>query len=363
MFFSVFSVLNEVFRFNEKSAMKVSNWLFCFLAIFICGLSPLARAEAPIIIKFSHVVSIDSPKGKAAEFFAKRAAELTQNKVKVEVYPDSTLYKDKQEMEALQLGVVQMLAPALSKIAPLGLKEFEVFNLPYIFDSIEKLHRVTQGPIGDSLLASLEPKGIKGLAFWDNGFKSFSANTPLKRPADFNGLRMRIQPSKVIESQMLALGALPQVMVFSEAYAGLKTGVFDGTENPHSNLYTQKMYEVQKYMTLTNHGYLGYAVITNKRFWQSLPTAIRNQLEQAMSESTIYANKIALEENENALAKIRATGKMQIYTPTDSEKAEFKKVMLATHNKLAPRIGQAIISAIYLETGFDQSQLNGGSSK
>lgn len=341
----------------KKSEMKIFTWHLGVLVALLFGLSCAARSDEPIIIKFSHVVAVDTPKGKAADFFARRAAELTGNKVKVEVYPDSTLYKDKQELEALQLGAVQMLAPTLSKLGPLGLKEFEVFDLPYIFDSVEKLHKVTQGPLGKSMLSDLETKGIKGLAFWDNGFKSFSANTPLLKPADFRGLKMRIQPSKPIAAQMHALGALSQVMAFSEVYRGLKTGIVDGTENPHSNLYTQKMYEVQKHMTLTNHGYLGYAVLINKKYWQSLPSAIRRQLEQAMHEATVYANRIAHEENDNALAKMRASGKIKIHTPSVSELAEFKRVLLATHAEMATRIGPSVISAIYAETGFDQAQL------
>jgi C4-dicarboxylate-binding protein DctP len=297
--------------------MKVSKLL---IAMFAGALSFGAFADEPIVIKFSHVVSNDTPKGKAADFFAKKAGELTKGKVKVEVYANSTLYKDKEEMEALQLGAVQMLAPSLAKFGPLGVKEFEVFDLPYIFDNYAELHKVTTGPLGKSLLAKLEPKGIQGLAFWDNGFKSFSANTPIKTPADFKGLKMRIQSSKVLEQQMRALQALPQMMAFSEVYQALQTGVVDGTENPISNLYTQKMHEVQKHLTLTEHGYLGYAVIVNKKFWSGLPADIRQQLEEAMVQATHYANEIAKSENDNALAAVKKSGKTEVYVPTKEER-------------------------------------------
>ena len=330
--------------------------LIFLVIVFLTGLAP-ASADTPILIKFSHVVAPDTPKGKAAEFFAKRAAELTRGAVKVDVYPNSTLYRDKEEMEALQLGAVQMLAPSLAKLAPLGFKEFEVFDLPYIFDNMEMLHRVTDGGIGVSLLARLEPKGIKGLAFWDNGFKSFSANHPLHKPSDFKGLKIRIQPSKVLESQIRTLGALPQNMAFSDIYQALRTGIIDGAENPPSNFYTQKMYEVQKHITLTDHGYLGYAVITNRRFWDKLPSGIRHQLAQAIKEATVYANRIAQEENDTALKRIVETGKTRVYTPTESERAEFKKLMLKTHAEMAPRIGKEIIDAIYRETGFDPARM------
>ena len=180
---------------------------------------------------------------------------------------------------------------------------------------IRDRHKVTQGPVGQQLLAKLEPKGIRGLAYWDNGFKSFSLNSPIKLPADLKGKKMRIQSSKVLEAQMRALGSLPQVMAFSEVYQALQTGVVDGTENPISNLYTQKMYEVQKHLSLTDHGYLGYAVIVNKKFWDGLPADVRGQLETAMKDSTAYANKIAKEQNDKDLEAVRKSGKTAVYVP------------------------------------------------
>ena len=314
-------------------------------------------AQAPLVIKFSHVVAGDTPKGKASEFFAKRAGELTQGKVKVEVYANSTLYKDKEELEAMQLGAVQLLAPSLAKFGPIGVKEFEAFDLPYLFDSYAELHKVTAGPVGRQLLAKLEPKGIRGLAYWDNGFKSFSANKPLKMPEDYKGLKMRIQSSKVLEAEIRALNAIPQVMAFSEVYQALQTGVVDGTENPISNLYTQKMHEVQKHLSLIEHGYLGYAVITNKKFWDGLPADLRGQLEQAMREATDYANKIAKEENDDALAKVKASGKTQVHTPTAAERQALKKALVKVHKEMESRIGKETIEAVYKETGFDPSKV------
>ncbi|MCK9381512.1 MAG: TRAP transporter substrate-binding protein [Sulfuritalea sp.] len=329
-----------------------------FVGLVAATFSAIAMAQAPIVIKFSHVVAADTPKGNASVFFAKRAGELTKGKVKVEVYANSALYKDKEEMEALQLGAVQMLAPSLAKFGPLGVKEFEVFDFPYIFDNTAELHRVTQGPIGASLLAKLEPRGIKGLAFWDNGFKSFSANTPIRTPADLKGKKLRIQSSKVLEEEIRAVGGLPQVMAFSEVYQALQTGVVDGTENPISNLYTQKMHEVQKYLTLTEHGYLGYAVVVNKKFWEGLPADIRGQLEQAMKEATAYANKIAQEENDLALEGVKKSGKTTVYVPTSAEKLAFKKAMAVVHVKMADRVGKDLLQSIYKETGgFDPSKL------
>ena len=321
--------------------------------IFVVFFAFIATAMAePIVIKFSHVVAVDTPKGQAAEHFKKLAEERTKGAVTVQVYPNSQLYKDKEEIEALQLGSVDMLAPSLAKFAPMGVKEFEAFDLPFIFDGYEDLHKITTGPVGKKLLNKLEVKGILGLAYWDNGFKIMSANKPLKTPADFKGLKMRIQSSKILDAQMRALGAIPQVMAFSEVYQALQTGVVDGTENPPSNLYTQKMHEVQKYVPLSNHGYLGYAVIVNKKFWEGLPADIRTQLESAMADATVFANSIAKQKNDDDLASVKASGKSEIITLSEPERAAWKDVLVKVHSDMADRIGADLIKEVYEATGF-----------
>lgn len=326
-------------------------------ALALVATMGVAQAAEPILLKFSHVVAEDTPKGKGALKFKELAEKYTEGKVKVEVYPNSTLYKDKEELDALQMGAVQMLAPSLAKFGPLGVRQFEVFDLPYIFEGYEDLHKVTYGPVGKKLFAELEPKGIKGLAYWDNGFKVLSANRPLRKPEDFKGLKMRIQSSKVLEAQMRALGAIPQVMAFSEVYQALQTGVVDGTENPPSNLYTQKMHEVQKYVTLSDHGYIGYAVITNKRFWDGLSGDVRAALEKAMEEATVYANGIAAEENAKALEAVKAAGTSEIITLSAEEKRALKKALVPVHEQMSGRIGRSVIEEVYQATGFDPNSL------
>jgi C4-dicarboxylate-binding protein DctP len=329
-----------------------------FLAVTALALVfGMAQAQQPVVIKFSHVVAENTPKGKGSLKFKELAESRTQGRVKVEVYPNSQLFKDGEEMQMLQLGNVQMLAPSVSKFGPLGVREFEIFDLPYIFDNYDELHKVTSGPLGRLLFRKLESKGIIGLTYWDNGFKVMSANKLLRTPADFRGLKMRIQSSKVLDAQMRALGATPQVMAFSEVYQALQTGVVDGTENPPSNLYTQKMNEVQKYVTVSDHGVVEYAVIVNKKFWDGLPADLRAALEGAMKDATQYANDIARQENEDALAKVKATGKTQIITLTPEEKKVWKKALLRVHRESEGAIGKALIQEIYQETGFDPSKL------
>ena len=312
----------------------------------------LVQAQAPIVIKFSHVVAPDTPKGKGAIRFKELAEERTKGRVKIEVYPNSQLYKDKEELEALQLGSVQMLAPSLAKFGPLGVKEFEVFDLPFIFKDQAAFRAITEGPVGAGLFQKLESKGIQGLAFWDNGFHIMSANRPLHAVADFKGLKMRIQSSKVLDAQMRALGAIPQVMAFSELYQALQSGVVDGTEGVPSNFYTQKIYEVQKHITLSNHGHLAYAVIVNKKFWDGLPADIRTILEGAVKDATTYANAIAATENAVALDKIKASGKSTLYTLTPAETAEWKKALMPVHKEMESRVGRTTVDAVYKAAGF-----------
>ena len=330
--------------------MNIRALLVAFCALGLAASN--VAAQQPIVIKFSHVVAVNTPKGKGAEYFKKIAEEHTKGRVRVEVYPNSSLFKDGEEMEALQLGSVQMLAPSVSKFGPLGVREFEVFDLPYIFDNYDELHKVCDGPVGKQLFKKLESKGIIGLAYWDNGFKDMSANKLLRKPEDMKGLKMRIQSSKVLDSEMRALGALPQVMAFSEVYQAMQTGVVDGSENPPSNFYTQKMFEVQKGLTLTDHGVIQYAVIANKKFWDGLPADIRTTLEGAMKDATKYANDIAKKENEDALAAVKASGRTEIITLTPQEKDAWKRALLVVHKENESRIGKDIIEAVYKETGF-----------
>ena len=305
-----------------------------------------AQAQQPIIVKFSHVVTDDTPKGKGALKFKELAEAKTKGRVKVEVYPNSQLYKDREELEALQLGAVQMLAPSVSKFGPLGVRKFEVFDLPYMFADEKSLERVVEGPVGTGLFKLLEPKGISGLAYWFNGFKEFTANKPLKKLDDFKGMKIRIQSSKVLEGEIKALGAIPQVMAFSEVYTALQQGVVDGEENTPSNKYTQKMHEVQKHMTMSDHGVVMYAVVVNKKFWDGLPPDIRKSLDQAMAESTKYVWQIAKQENDDAVAKIKAAKTTEVYVLPPAEKAVWRKAMLPLYQQYEDVVGKDTLQAI-----------------
>ena len=305
---------------------------------------PAVHAQAPITIKLSHVVTADTPKGKGSLRFKELAEKYTEGKVKVEVYANSSLYKDKEEIEALQLGAVQMLAPSTAKFAPLGAKEFEALDLPHAFVNDAAFNRiVVKGDVGKWLMSKLDTKGITGLAFWDNGFHMVSANKPLIKPSDLQGLKIRISGSKIADQYFRKLGSIPQIMAFSEVYQALQTGVVDGCENTPSNYLTQKFHEVQKHITVADHAHLSYAVIVNQKFWAGLPADIRKQLEKAMLEATDYTNTSASKDNEDALAEIKKSGKSTVHILDVAQKKEWQTEMAPTWEWAEARVGKEIL--------------------
>jgi C4-dicarboxylate-binding protein DctP len=292
------------------------------------------------------VVAEETPKGLAANRFKVLVEQRSGGRIGVQVFPNGQLYGDHDEMQALQLGAVDLVAPSLSKFGRIGLPEFELFDLPFIFDDLAAVRRITLGPLGQKLLKGLQRQGLVGLGFFDNGFKQMSANRPLLAPVDFAGLRMRVQASRVIAAQMRALGARPVTLAFSETRQALATGVVDGTENPISNFWTQAMHEVQSDLSLTEHGYLGYAVVTNKRFWQHLSDADRQLINAAMQEALSYANQIADAQNDKALTALRGTGTTRIHNLTLAQRARLRLTVQPVHQDLERRIGPSWLQAL-----------------
>ena len=309
-------------------------------------------AQQPIIIKFSHVVTSEAPKGKAAVKFKELAETYTNGKVKVAVYPNSSLYKDKEELEALQLGSVQMLAPSISKFGPLGVKEFDVFDLPFLMSDDARARQMYASPMMAELNKKLEAKGVLPLYYWDNGAHVYTCNKPLIMPDDFKGLKMRIQSSKVLDAVARELGALPQIMTFSELYPALQTGVVDGEDTVPSNILTQRFYEVQKYLTVSYHGRLTYALIVNKKFWDGLPEDVRAPLAHAAKESTDFFNETAAKDNADALEKIKASGKVQVHDLTPEERKAWTVKLMPVHTEMQSRFGKDFIDKIYQASGF-----------
>lgn len=306
----------------------------------------LAQPARGLTLRFSHVVADETPKGLAVLRFQSLVAQRSGGRIQVLTYPDGQLYGDHDEMAALQLGAVEMLAPSLSKFGRIGFPEFELFGLPFLFGSLADVRRITQGPLGQRLLQGLGRHGLSGLGYLDNGFKQMSANRPLLAPSDFAGLRMRVQASRVIAAQMRALGAQPVSLPFSETRRALASGVVHGTENPVSNFWTQRMHEVQTDLSLTEHGYLGYAVVVNRRFWLSLPPADRELLGQALREALRYGDQIADAQNTQALAALRRAGSTRIHTLSALQRTRLREAVEPVHEALERRIGLGWMQAM-----------------
>lgn len=308
------------------------------------GIAGLAHADDPITIKFSHVVAEHTPKGQGALLFKKLAEERLPGKVKVEVYPNSSLFGDGKEMEALLLGDVQIIAPSLAKFEHYS-KPIQIYDLPFLFDDMAALDRFQKGEVGQELLTSMEDKGITGLGYWHNGLKQLSANKKLLEPKDARGLKFRVQASAVLDEQFKALRAIPRKMSFAEVYQGLQTGVVNGAENPYSNIYSQKMNEVQKYITESNHGVLDYMVITNTKFWNGLPDDIRATLSEVMDEVTVEVNKHAAELNERDKQSIIDSGTTEVLYLTPEQREQWRDAMRPVWKKFEDEIGAERIKA------------------
>jgi len=295
------------------------------------------------VIKFSHVVAEQTPKGQAATAFAERVNSDLDGEVCVEVYPNTQLYNDDKVLQAMLLGDVQMAAPSLSKFEQYTL-QYRIFDLPFLFDDIQAVDRFQLGETGQAMLAAMEDKGLKGLGYWHNGMKQLSASRPLLEPADAKGLKFRIQESDVLEAQFKALDANPQKMAFSEVYLALQQGVVDGQENTWSNILTQKFHEVQDGITETNHGVIDYLVVTSTEFWDSLDDEVRGKLEQIFAEVTAESNTRSNELNQQAREQIAAAG-VEIRELTPEQRQMWVDVMRPVWDEFADQIGQDNIDA------------------
>ena len=321
--------------------------LGCIIGFGFLGCSE-DKTQESYKVKFAHVVSNNTPKGKAADFFAKRVNELSGAKIKVEVFPSAQLVDDDKVFQELTRNNIQMAAPSFSKFTPIA-KEFNIWDIPFLFRDTNHLHKVMDGEVGQILKDVISQRGIIALDYWDAGFKQFSTNKkPIIVPEDAKGQKMRIMSSKVLEEQTKAIGAIPQVLPFGEVYSALSTGVVDAAENPLSNFYNSKFYEVQSSVTLSNHGYLGYLVVVSDKFWKELPDDLKEIFKQALHEATEFEREESAKEEKLFLKKLEKDDatKTQIITLNDEQKALWKETMQTIYPKFYNIVGQDLIEKI-----------------
>ncbi|MED0657310.1 DctP family TRAP transporter solute-binding subunit [Anoxybacillus ayderensis] len=299
-----------------------------------------------LTIRFSHVVAEHTPKGLAAQKFATLVAEKSNGKIKVEIYANATLFTDEEEIEALKQGKVEMIAPAYSKLTTL-IPEWQVLDLPFAFPNNEAVEEALKGKIGHILFSKLQSFHIKGLAFWENGFKQVTNSVrPIVQPNDFHGLRFRTMPSEVIQEQFRLLGAIPKVAPFHDTFRELYYKQVDGQENTISNIYSKRFYEVQPYMTISNHGYLGYVVLMNESFWNNLTQNQQQIIIEALNETTDWMKTHAKIINEKQLNEIIHSKRMNIHWLTDKQKKEWLNHLQPLYDRTRPQVGEQLMKEV-----------------
>jgi len=308
--------------------------------------SSLAMADDPVMLKFSHVVAENTPKGQMANKFKELVAEKTGGSVVVEVFPNSQLFGDDKVLEAMLLGDVQMAAPALSKFSRYT-DTLALYDLPFLFKDLDAVDRFQQSDKGQGMLDALQTKGLIGLGYLHNGMKQLSSSKPLRVPADADGLKFRIMSSEVLEAQFEAVGAAPLKKPFSEVFTLLQTRAIDGQENTWSNIYSKKFFEVQPYITESNHGLLDYMVVTSKEFWMDLTDEQRAQVEAALDEALAFGNQVARDKAVEDKQLIAESGRTEIIELTDDERAQWVEVMKPVWGEFEEEIGPDLIEAAY----------------
>jgi C4-dicarboxylate-binding protein DctP len=312
----------------------------CALALTSAGAS--GAQESPILIKFSHVVADNTPKGQGALMFKRLVEERLAGKIKVEVYPNSSLYGDANELEALRNNEVQLLAPSLAKFEQYT-QQLQVFDLPFLFDDLDAVNRFQKRAKGQQLLRSMEKHNIVGLAYWHNGMKQLSATKPLLLPSDAAGLSFRIQPSGVLEAQFRQVGATTQKLPFAEVFVALQSGRVQGAENPWSNIYSKNLHSVQPYITETNHGVLDYMLVSNQHFWYSIPHRTRVVLEGIIDEVTYAVNHQAEAANQADRQRIEASASSQVITLDAQQREAWRQAMRPVWQQFEATIGSDVI--------------------
>ena len=327
-------------------------------AVLLLGSCSAARGNASggnskdkvYTIGFSHVTTANTPKGLAAEKFKELIEASSKGRIKVEIYPNSSLYGDKDELQALQSNSIQMIAPSSSKFTTIA-PQLQVLDLPFLFANSDDIAKVVtrDSPVGKAIFENkdLRAANIMPLGLWDNGFKQLSANVPLRSAADMAGLSFRIQPADVLSSQFKAWNAIPSILAFSEVYSALEQGVIDGQENTWSNIETQSMNTVQKYITESNHGYIGYVPAINSDFFGSLPADLQQLVLDAVDEASLYNRDIATKVNEEAKQRVIAEGSTEIIQLTDAERGALKAAVVpSVWEKYSDVIGADLVAEL-----------------
>jgi len=340
-----------------KSILGITLFILLgfLMAVFIAFPSAFSRKTLPydyeqqglnqqIVIKFAYVVAENTPKGLAAEKFANLVDKDTHGQVKVELFPDGTLYNEFDEIPALEKGNIQMTAPSFSIVAS-QIPQWSIMDLPFAFANQQAVNAALDGDIGQQLLNTLPAKNMVGLALWTNGFRQLTDDKrSLLYPSDLTGLKFRTETSQVSEAEFRQMGASALALPFNQLYDQLQRHAVDGEENSISNIYSQKLYQVQKYLTISQISYLGYVVLINKPFWNGLSPSFRNEIQQAMAETTAWERKQAVLLNQQQLQAMKSQHSMQVTTLTPTQKKQWIQTLQPIYSQFYKTFGPHLMN-------------------
>lgn len=318
------------------------RWLFAaWLAV---AFAAAASAEEPILIRFSHVVVEDTPKGIGAEMFKQKAEARLPGRVRVEVYPRAQRFDDETVLMALLFGDVELAAPSFVQFRSFS-PAMQVFDLPFLFPDVASVDRFERTPEGRALMDSMLPRGIRGLEWWHNGMRAISGDRPLRVPEDVEGMTIRIEPSAIFQEQYRRIGAIGIQMPFSRVTDAIRDGIVQGQENTWSNIASRNVQSLQKHYLELDHSFLGYLVVTSASFWDNLPADVREALREVLAETTVEVNRLAAELAVRDRAKVEQTEGVSIIRPAADERELWRQAFLPVWQDFEGQIGTGLIAA------------------
>jgi tripartite ATP-independent transporter DctP family solute receptor len=317
-------------------------------ATFVAAIGMLMTdAIAQTLVKLAHDQPESSTHHQAALKFKELVEARSGGKLRAQIFPSSMLGSGVQMVEQLQAGAIEAASLPTAWIAPLA-PSVQVLDLPFLFPSREVVHKVIDGATGAAILEPLQKVNITGVGYWESGFKQLTGNFPIRTPADYQGRKIRTMPAPVIQEQFKALGAIPTTIAFGELYSALQQKVVDGQENPIVTIAAMKFFEVQKYLTLSNHGFIAYVFMLNKPFVDKLPADQRELLNASARESTLFQRAILQKVEEDNLAMFKKAG-IEIITLTPEQRAEFEKAVTPVYDWYAGKFGTAMLDRVRQE--------------
>ena len=313
-----------------------------------------AQDFKPRLIRFGYGLNEQSNQGRAAKVFAEQVEKASGGKMKVRAIGGAALGPDTQMQQALIGGAQEMMVGSTATLVGIS-KEMALWDTPFLFNSTKEADALLDGPVGDKVRAKLQDKGLVGLAYWENGFRNLTnSKRPINRMEDLSGIKLRVMQNNVFLDSFKTLGSNAVPLAFSELFSALETGTVDGQENPFNTILSSKFYEVQKYLTVTNHVYSPWIVLVSKKWWDGLSAAEQKVLTDAAKASRDFERKDTRDEASKAVTELQAKGmKVNELSPAEATR------MRSSLTRVYASIGSSVGMELWNETQAELAKLRG----